>query len=210
MLNRKILIKIFRSLFSWPCHMALCVHLSSLFWNVGTSIWNNIIWNLHWYEFMNGRKTGPRSTSLVSRRTRNSRICLWKNQVLFEDYSSFHVYSWICKSDNIHIGPLDEWTCQIVPLIILKHATMTLNMIWFHTVYLDIYLNKYTHVFRCSYFAGVKELNNMFLYLYRGGYGARWYGCLWVKPRLVFSFYPCLGGPVLFAHPWGAAFKVPQ
>ena len=24
------------------------------------------------------------------------------------------------------MGPLDEWTCQIVTLIILKHATMTL------------------------------------------------------------------------------------
>ena len=29
-------------------------------------------------------------------------------------------------SENIHIGPLDEWTGQIVPLIISKHATMTI------------------------------------------------------------------------------------
>ena len=27
---------------------------------------------------------------------------------------------------SFHIGPLDEWTCQIVPLIISKHATMTI------------------------------------------------------------------------------------
>ena len=28
--------------------------------------------------------------------------------------------------DNIHIGTLDEWTCQIVTLMIFKHATMTI------------------------------------------------------------------------------------
>ena len=28
--------------------------------------------------------------------------------------------------DNIHIGPLDDWTCQIATLMILKHATMTI------------------------------------------------------------------------------------
>ena len=31
----------------------------------------------------------------------------------------FHEYS-------NEIGPLDDWTCQIVTLIILKHATMTI------------------------------------------------------------------------------------
>ena len=35
-------------------------------------------------------------------------------------FLSFHVYSCICKWDNTHIGPLDEWTCQIVTLIILN------------------------------------------------------------------------------------------
>ena len=29
-------------------------------------------------------------------------------------------------ASEIHIGPLDEWTCQITPLIIVKHATMTI------------------------------------------------------------------------------------
>ena len=39
---------------------------------------------------------------------------------------SFHAFSSIFKRDDIHIGPLNEWTCQMVALIILKYATMTI------------------------------------------------------------------------------------
>ena len=50
-------------------------------------------------------------------------------------FLSFQAFSWIFKWDNIHIGPLDGWTCQIVTLIILKHAKMTI-LGWNQPIYI--------------------------------------------------------------------------
>ena len=55
--------------------------------------------------------------------------------VIFPHLLSFHLFSWICKWVNIHKGPLDEWTCQIVKLIISKHATMTI-LGWNQPIYI--------------------------------------------------------------------------
>ena len=55
--------------------------------------------------------------------------------VIFPYFLNFHAFSWIYKWDNNHIGPLDEWTCQIVALIILKHATIAI-LIWNQPIYI--------------------------------------------------------------------------
>ena len=91
--------------------------------------------------------------------------------VIFPHFLSFHVYSWICKLDDIHKGPLDEWTCQIVIMIILKQATMTKlgwnqhkyffkDFLLFFSVFINIheYAN-YANMITCIFDQGMKGLS---------------------------------------------------
>ena len=88
----------------------------------------------------------------------------------FPSFLSFHVYSWICKRDIIHIGPLDEWTCQIVPLIISKNTTMTMlgwnqpiytlnDFPLFFSVFINIHkYTNYANIITCIFDHGIKNL----------------------------------------------------
>ena len=87
-------------------------------------------------------------TKVSSKNLKKMVWAMWKCMVSMPTHSgfengvylqkvSFHVYSysWICKWNIIHIGPLDEWSCKIVPLIISKHATMTI-LGWNQPIYI--------------------------------------------------------------------------